>query len=622
MKNKCLILLKAVLISSSILIAGCPRMRMEEMGILTFPDFLDSTEIIGQVAGSIDYGEVIAGEKVVYNLKISNTGTADFTITEMSFVNDRFRFVDNTAPDLPLIIPPGKTFDDIFLEFCPAAAGLQEGAFIVKSDIKKPQSFLLSGTGLWKLTLNVDALDRGSILKPIEVLQGETKEMTTALDNVELSAEPGFLFEFISWVVDSSEGDPPDFENDEAMVTTVTLKSHTEITADFDTPFRGVDPGDNINTAINDCVPDGFPDAVILSVGTHNVDYNIIMKSTIPIYGGFNAVLNPVITATDRKYKEPKYRDSSDPEGAAFATIINFTDTTSSIVCSGSSIAKDVLIEGFTIQRSSGSSTPLISCTSSATPIIRYNTIKGYGAGPALYCNNSNPDVKNNVISGGSGADTSTALRCYSASPWIEENILTGGNASGSYTKAYALKVEENSAPVIFKNTISGGNAPGTSGDAYGIFNDFECEPLIIGNTIDGGYASGSGGQSYGIYMVNNGNVRAGYNDISGGRGSSSAYSLYAYQGANLYLSTNNIFTEGGSDQYGIYLGTNGRLRKLINSALYDCDDAYIYIYLDPGNKCTTISEVNDYCHTDTNTGTRISITVPDDPYSVLSELE
>ena len=80
----------------------------------------------------------------------------------------------------------------------------------------------------------------------------------------------------------------------------------------------------------------------------------------------------------------------------------------------------------------------------------------------------------------------------------------------------------------------------------------------------------------------------------------------------------NNIFTTAASDtdRYGIYLGINGRLRKLFNSGLYDCP-VLLYKYLGH-EEFDNIDDVNDECHTDeTNENIAESIT-----YELLSDIE
>jgi len=292
---------------------------------------------------------------------------------------------------------------------------------------------------------------------------GETKEFASDTGIFNLKSTPDFLYEFVKWTVDGTPDVAPVFDNENAEETTVTLNSHTKIHATINNPFvRVPDDQADINTAIYDCKynTNGGPQeiAVIISEGTYYVTGDITLLAGVPVYGGYQT------NWPARNYKTP-----ADRTNTTYATIINFTGNTSTIK-SGSGIKSDVIFEGFTIQRSAASTTPLISLTSDTKAVFRYNTITGNGSGAAVKYDGASALLNNNVITGGTGAAVEIT---NSSSPDIENNDITGGTNSVDYKLTYGIKVSEKSSPVIYKNTISGGNSSGTGGHAYGIYRRF-----------------------------------------------------------------------------------------------------------------------------------------------------
>ncbi len=99
---------------------------------------------------------------------------------------------------------------------------------------------------------------------------------------------------------------------------------------------------------------------------------------------------------------------------------------------------------------------------------------------------------------------------------------------------------------------------------------------------------------------------------IYGGSGNSAAYALYVAYGGNLYLDYNNIYTSVSSGGYGIYIGWQGRVRRLLNNGIYGAPTALLSEYL--GDSYDSIDKVNKAYNTGTNKGSEIVITIPDDP--------
>lgn len=603
--KKVLCLLPAVILLSFLLsLFGCKELGIGvekvKPGNISFIDFLSAAKIRGGNEGVIDFGgkKIGIGEKDVQTLKIKNSGAGDLVINNMFFKGAPFSFVEGTNPDFPLTIPAGKTIDNIYLEFNPKTSGSKTGQFFIDTG-NAVHNFDLVGIGLWVLTISVTASGADSnctIESPGTVNPSETIDFTSDTGVFNLKCVPDFMNEFVQWTIDGSPDVAPVFDNVDAKETTVVLYSHTSMHATILSPFVLVSSGGDINAAISTAYTNGTGQSVAVSAGTYNVTGDITLLAGVPVYGGYNTAWSA------RSYKTPADRTNS-----TYATIINF-DATHSIK-SGSGIDNNVSFEGFTIQRSAIGTAPLVSLTSDTKTVFRYNTITGNGSGAAVKYNGASALLTDNVITGGSGA--AVYITNYS-SPRVENNTITGGTNTTDYELTYGIEVSENSSPVIYKNTISGGAASGKGGQAYGVFADFECEPRIVGNTINGGSAAGSNGKTYGVYLINNGKGTIGYNYINGSNGKSAAYALYVAYGGNLYLDYNNIYTTGGTERYGIYIAQGGRVRNLLNNGMYDASTALVFDFFN--GSFETIDDVNGYFHTDTNTGSAIVITIPDDP--------
>ena len=570
-------------------------------GVIDFPDYTAETKILGGKGGTMAFGEKLVGigERAILPLAVSNTGEGDLVVTGIHTRTDKtassdpdvFRIVDGTYPDFPLVIPPGKTVNDIFIEFDPVTAGDITGKVFI--DTESGSHYLdLTGTGLWRLRLSVPAAgddSKGTIVLPIEVKKGETKDITSSTGIFQLSCETDFLNEFVEWVVSSTfdpAADPPVFDNVEAKKTSVVINTHTEITVDILSPYVRVTLGDtspadyfdNFTDAINYCVTNhvdggGTKIAVIASAGTYTVGGDIVMAANVPVYGGYRA------NWSDRAYKTAASRATD----AAHRTVINIGG---SVLFSGSSLNSKVVLEGFTLTNAGGNEDGLVEFTNYTTAGLQYNTLTSGGASEAVgvFCTNS-------------------------AAPLIRYNYINGGTSTANYSKSIGIKVTEKAKPVIYKNSVSGGAAQGADSQSFGIFCDFETEPLVRNNAPTAsdswGISGGSGAESYGVYMINNGNMIARYNNISGGSGTRSTALFNAY-GGYFKLYNNNIYTSGGTDRYGVVTGINGRVYKLLDNGLYDCPSGLFDDFF--GSPLKDIDDVNDKYHTDTNKGEAIDL--------------
>jgi hypothetical protein len=604
MIKKSLLIIGTVMTLLIIILGGCEIFVPPTLsGQIEFVDYKEQVKVIAGNEGTMEFGEKLVGfvDRTVLPLAIKNVGEGPLLITNMHVYTietdiseaDVFSFIDGTFPDLPLSIPIGKTVSGIFLEFDPDTAGEFDGKVFVDTN-NGSYNLNLSGTGLWQLTL-IGHL-KGTITLPIEVNNGETKTITSSTGIFNLACETIPLSEFVSWVDSGPAVPPPEFDNIKANKTDVVLKTHTTLTVDIRNPYvfvqkaaiGAIDEFNDFQSAINYCAATNTKSAVVVSAGTYDVAGDITMKTGvydagsgdevigIPIYGGYDTLWSA------RSYKTPANRLAP-----AYKTVINIDG---SIIASGSGLNNKVVIEGFTMTKGTSDDDALVEFTDSTTAGLQYNT----------------------MTSG--GTDESSAVLCTNSSaPLIRYNYINAGISSADYSETYGIKITEGAAPVIYKNSINGGTAGGTDSKSFGIFSDFECEPIVRNNTpigvdsygIDGGLAPGSGGESYGIYIINNGKVIASYNDINGGSAATST-ALFANYGGYFKLYYNNIHTESGTSGIGAKTGMSGRIYAFSNNGIYDCPDAMIEDYF--GGALTSIDDVNDKFHTETNQDTAIDL--------------
>jgi len=175
---------------------------------------------------------------------------------------------------------------------------------------------------------------------------------------------------------------------------------------------------------------------------------------------------------------------------------------------------------------------------SGASPTIRNCIIEG-GIGSdttyGIFNNGISPQIYNNEIYGGDGSDSYAVYNANSTRPLIKENIIYGGDNDNSYGI-----FNMNSETLIISNEIDSGN----STTAYSIFNDNSNNVKIFGNHIKGCSDENLCSDSYGINISNNATVYIVNNLIDGGKASASSYGIYN-ESKDLIVSNNTI--SGGS---------------------------------------------------------------------------
>ena len=244
---------------------------------------------------------------------------------------------------------------------------------------------------------------------------------------------------------------------------------------------------------------------------------------------------------------------------------------------------------------SGGSSSTAIYITSTSgsisTPTINDNTITAGESDDSCTIDingtdasgNSQPNITNNLIEGGTTGTDATGIRISTfSSGLIQNNRII---VSGATTSARAISIN-NAAPLIRENYIQGGDT-GTA--TYGIQIQGTSDDLYIyNNAINAG---GGTSTSYGINIFDagvnpvNGELSILNNTINGRRGTFAAAIRLAttISLANpIDISNNNLFTDMNSgSRYGIYEGTaNAFPSDLFNNNFFNCAVLY-FNYID-----------------------------------------
>ncbi len=245
-------------------------------------------------------------------------------------------------------------------------------------------------------------------------------------------------------------------------------------------------------------------------------------------------------------------RDNKDRTNPDYATNINAE--LPGAIYGGGSIDSTTIIDGFNIYGG-------------------YDTIDHNSYGIYLY-EIASPTITNNTINGGSGENNSYGITTLgSANPKIMKNLINGG--SGAYT-CFGIRVSDGTTPEIINNLIDGGTGPDIT---YGLHIN-NSSPYLYNNTISGG---NSGNKSYAVY-------------------------LFGFGSPSPTIDNNIIFTQGGTDRYGIYEYTvNNNPTSLRNNDIFGCTTALYHNYSGSPSDITNISDVNNLTDID-NVKNNISV--------------
>ncbi|GAB6091524.1 right-handed parallel beta-helix repeat-containing protein [Spirochaeta dissipatitropha] len=589
-------------------LAGCGLPLQDADGRLVFPDFVEYRSIRGGVRGEIIFGELLVGGEAVIPLRIKNSGNRTLSLTSLAIAGEGFDFLNRKAPDFPLQIPSGE-IRTVYIGFYPQRNGDHSGLAAVSVD-GSTSYILMNGTGVWEVRLSIGSED-GEILAPVSVNQtgAEHEAVITTVDGrLQLAAEAAFLRKFSGWQVIGSPKNDPVFQDSLAAVTEVFVTAHTHIQAIFLNPWVFFpDPHANLQDAVNAVTLDADKEGVIILNGTHSLNYDVSVPAGVSLYGGYKYTTNPQ-EPEDRKYRSPNDRIELD-----FRSVLEFSNGEKSLsIESGDGIT----IEGLTIQRSTDGTSPVVDIRPGASPVLQYNTINSSGETEAVRIQQAAPLLRHNLLQGGNAPEYSRTIfvtgrsQISNRKTVLEYNDIRGGNTSAPYSRVYTVRLYDTD-PVFFRNTITSGNAGGSGSRSHALYIDWENQPLFVGNQISGGLAPGIGGETYGIYFINNGKSTLRYNSIDAGSASGTAHALYSAYGTNYYLRWNNFSASGSS--YGIYLGANGRVRRVVNNGFHGFSTGMQYRLIQ-GDVLLTVDDLNDFYNTDSNKSGTVSYTIPDEP--------
>ncbi len=578
-----------------LLFTGCEIFTPGESAGLTFSGYDEgsSESVIKGYIGELDFGEIILGESLEASFAIENTTESDIVIESILIDEDSAFSISSGLPEFPYTIEAGASKEDLVLQFSPAALGYYSELLSVTAEGRE-YLLGLSGEGQLQLTVTGDDNIACDIIVDDDTdnkitATGEIKTFTSSTGVFVLTCDVGNVSELVEWHLDSSHTADfePVFGNQEAANTTITIRENTEITADVDSLFSFV-PQTNSITAVQTAIDTAYSngDSIALDKATYTLTGDLTIPAGVKLCGGF----------TNATTRNDDYKDSESRESGTTIEI------TGSIIVDGEDIGEDVVIEGLTIIKSgSGNSAAPIIISSSASPVLQYNT-----------------------ITGGSGRAEASAVSVESyASPKIQYNIILGGTSSVSAAeltsdgddednyKTYGIMITDGACPVIYANEeISGGTALGVGSTSFAIYSSSEAAVTsnyvdIYGNAlISGGTASGSESQSYGIYFINNGSCKIAFNNICAGTDADSSICAYTAYGGNLYMYYNNFYNASTA----IKTGSNSRVRKLYNNG-FDSPDVFLDDFWD--GEVDSVSDLNERTFTSGNDDERITITVP-----------
>ncbi|MCJ7459882.1 MAG: hypothetical protein MUP17_12980 [candidate division Zixibacteria bacterium] len=259
------------------------------------------------------------------------------------------------------------------------------------------------------------------------------------------------------------------------------------------------------------------------------------------IQGGINGAVNgdTVLVAPGTYYEHINFYGKAilvKSEAGAESTIINKAYSGVPIATFSSGEGNNSILQGFTIQNA-------------------YNPDQ---RGGGIYCFNSSPTIRNNIVKGNWGRYGGGISCYYYSSPIIEKNRLIG-NTSGYH--GGAIDCSNQSSPTISRNLMIQNRSNNYFGGA--IFCNAS-SPLIVNNTIDSSIESVgsiycysfsspevkntiiSNGSSYGIIAVENSYPIITYCDVW----NNASGNLYGIVPGIGCISTNPAFCDTTPDNY------------------------------------------------------------------------
>ncbi len=448
---------------------------------------------------------------------------------------------------------------------------------------------------------------------------------------VELVVEtPARFWTFTGW-----EGDLSGTE----VTKTIIMDSDKTVTAVFEgegifvSADNGSDSNDGtqfspmatINAAITEASGLYTEAGVFVAEGTYEGDYetqtHIVMIEGISIYGGFSSDFND----RDRETYETIIQGNHTGTGSAqnFNRIVFCDDT----------ITNNTHIDGFTINGGNGDFVSAV-YIDLGSPTINNNYIHGgygdsqskavvmYDSDTVLTHNeiyagvcqgllqavfikeNSNPTISFNNIDGGSGYWNTQAIVISESTGDIYQNYIHGGSCDGDSIGIFNYTA----SPNVYNNVIIGGNCINST---KGMYNYNGSSPLIYNNII----RAGNGYWSIGLQNYSTGSNPKIYNNVITGGTGNRARAVEMKFGSAPEIINNIIFTEGGTDRYGIYEYTlDGDPAVVENNDIFNCPTALYYdegddSEYDEGNNGININDIATInALTDITAGANVSV--------------
>lgn len=292
---------------------------------------------------------------------------------------------------------------------------------------------------------------------------------------------------------------------------------------------------------------------VHVTEGSYQLDSNagsgnqVVLRDNVSLYGGYSS---------DFTVRDP----------SVYTTIIEDISTTTGTIAtlnrtieSNSGVTNNTLVDGFTINGSSGASADYSAAIANfygGAPTIQNNIISG-GSEPysyGIYNLNSSPVIQNNTIAAGTGS-ISYGVYSRTSSPIIQRNIITGGSGA---TDSIAVVSLVSSSSIIRNNVIRGGSGSNSSNAVIDANLSFS---TIRNNSIDGG----TGVSSHAIMIME----------------------------SSPTIQNNILYTSAGTNRYCLseWNNINSDPAQFTNNNLFACPTA---LYHDEAIiEIITISEVN-----------------------------
>lgn len=280
----------------------------------------------------------------------------------------------------------------------------------------------------------------------------------------------------------------------------------------------------------------------------------VTLKEAVSVYGGYNATFSA--------------RDTESiiiGNGLHDRTVYGSTGITNAAIIDGFTINGGSTSTSYTIYNDSGSSPTIqnniinggtgttnnygIYNTGSSAPLIQNNTAINGGEGNYSYAiyntSSSSPIIQNNTsINGGTGAINSYAINNITSSPTIQSNDSINGG-SGNYS--YAIYNTSSSPDILSNTNINGGTGTST---CYAIYNYNSSSPTIDDNTLING---GGGDYSYAVFNNWTSSPTISNNTINGGVGADATLGISSDNNSDGTISGNTINGGGVSTTFYTY---------------------------------------------------------------------